>query len=178
MQPVCSERQGIECVHTSGSLWTKSWCLLACSNSHGGRVCCTHFIDKETALGTWSQAPNPDLWTQNPVPFALSHLDLESLFLCSFREQCYPPATRWVMGLLEGFSIFSLSLSMSPDVFILPDWFPFYLFFFTVPQVRLRKLSQVGLNSQHTHIRQTLLPPTEFEKTTPVSGNRVSLLFL
>ena len=71
-----------------------------------------------------------------------------------------------------------LSLSMSPDVFILTGWFPFYLFFFTVPQVRLRKLSQVGLNSQHTHIRQTLLPPTEFEKTTPVSGNRVSLLYL
>lgn len=176
MQPVCSERRGVERVHTSGSLWTKSWCLLACSNSHGGRVCCTHFVDKETALGTWSQTPNPDLWTQNSVPFALSHCDLESLFLCSFREQCYPPATRRVMSLLEGFSI-----SPSPWApMYLPSQtdFPFIYFFFTVPQVRLRKLSQVGLSSQHTHIRQTLLPPIEFEKTTLVSENRVSLLYL
>lgn len=53
-----------------------------------------------------------------------------------------------------------------------------FIYFFTVPHARLRKLSQVEPSSQHIPIRQTLLPPTEFEKTTSVSGNSVSLLYL
>ena len=97
-------------------------------------------------------------------------------FCAAFREQYYPPAARQVMGLLEGFSIFSPS---PRALMYLPSQtdFPF-IYFFTVPHARLRKLSQVEPSSQHIPIRQTLLPPTEFEKTTSVSGNSVSLLYL
>lgn len=140
----------------------------SCSNSHGGRVCRSQFIDRETALGTWNQAPHPDLWTQNPVPFALSHHDL---FLCCLQRAVLP--TCRLLGGGSSWRVFRLlSLSMSPDVFTLTDWFPFYLLiFFTVPHARLRKLGQVEPSSQHTPIRQTLLPPTEFEKSTSVSRN-------
>ena len=144
----------------------------SCSNSHGGRVCRSQFIDRETALGTWNQAPHPDLWTQNPVPFALSTM---TSFCAAFREQCYPPAVThlplagwWV--LLKGFPS---SLPLHEPGCIYPHRLISLLFinFFTVPHARFRKLGQVEPSSQHTPIRQTLLPPTEFEKSTSVSRN-------